>query len=439
MPAAGLALQAVIAGEHGEQEQSEDYFLRAIEAVDPDFDILCLSGDLARHFGFLEIAAKAFDRAIEIAPHASHALLRRGQTFSEAGDVSAAIDDLLRATLLQPDLCAAHVALGDEYRSANMTDAACKCYHTALEIDPQNTSAHSGLDHTLALVLPQWHSAMLNDTNRNDAFEAAIKAAVTASSTVLDIGTGTGLLAMMASRAGAAKVTGCESVGVLAQTATKNVNQNEFQDRVSIIHKRSQDLQPSEDMEQLADVLIAEIVVTRLLGENIIAATSDARRRLCKADVTIIPGDAAVYAVPIESEEIARERSVDIANGFDISLFNNLRPNMYLQTDLSKYHWQILCDPTRVFEFDFSQDIPTAEDQSFRLTPHSDGIAHGIAFWFDLRLSPEVTLSTSPGAPRTHWQQAVYILPEPMEIKQNEPVRLFASHDQRKITLSLKS
>jgi tetratricopeptide (TPR) repeat protein len=243
MPAAGLALQAVIAGEHGEQEQSEDYFLRAIEAVDPDFDILCLSGDLARHFGFLEIAAKAFDRAIEIAPHASHALLRRGQTFSEAGDVSAAIDDLLRATLLQPDLCAAHVALGDEYRSANMTDAACKCYHTALEIDPQNTSAHSGLDHTLALVLPQWHSAMLNDTNRNDAFEAAIKAAVTASSTVLDIGTGTGLLAMMASRAGAAKVTGCESVGVLAQTATKNVNQNEFQDRVSIIHKRSQDLQ----------------------------------------------------------------------------------------------------------------------------------------------------------------------------------------------------
>jgi type III protein arginine methyltransferase len=439
MPAVGLTLRAVVARKRGDLNRAKDYLTAAVEAVDPEFDILCLIGDLARHFGLLEIAIKAFDRAIEIAPHASHTLLRRGQTFSEAGDVSAAIDDLLRATLLQPNLCAAHVALGDEYRSANMTDAACKCYHAALEIDPQNTSARSGLDHTLALVLPQWHSAMLNDTNRNDAFEEAIKAAVTASSTVLDIGTGTGLLAMMASRAGAAKVTGCESVGVLAQTASEIVEQNDFQDRVSIIHKRSQDLKLSEDIGQLTDVLIAEIVDAGLLGENIITATSDARRRLCTTDVKIIPGGASVYAVPIESEEIVHERSVDTANGFNISLFNTLRPNMYLQTDLSKYQWQMLCDPIRVFEFDFSQDTPTTAEENFRLTPHRDGIAHGIAFWFNLHLGPGVTLSTSPGAPPTHWHQAVYTLPEPMEIKQNEPVRLFASHDQSKITLTLGS
>ena len=165
------------------------------------------------------------------------------------------------------------------------------------------------------------------------------------------------------------------------------------------------------------------------------SATSDARRLLCKADVTIINGGAAVYADSIESEEITREHSVDAANGFDISLFNNLRPNMYLQTDLSKFQWQMLCDPTRVFEFDFSQDIPTAAKESFRLTPHSDGIAHGMAFLFDPRLSPEVTLSTSPGAQRTHWHQAAYILPEPMEIKQNESVRPFASQDHSKISL----
>ena len=98
----------------------------------------------------------------------------------------------------------------------------------------------------------------------------------------------------------------------------------------------------------------------------------------------------------------------------------------------------MLCDPTRVFEFDFSQDIPTAAKESFRLTPHSDGIAHGMAFLFDPRLSPEVTLSTSPGAQRTHWHQAAYILPEPMEIKQNESVRPFASQDHSKISLLLK-
>ena len=59
----------------------------------------------------------------------------------------------------------------------------------------------------------------------------------------------------------------------------------------------------------------------------------------------------------------------------------------------------MLCDPIRGFEFDFSQDTPTTAEENFRLTPHRDGIAHGIAFWFNLHLGPGVTLSTSPLAP----------------------------------------
>ena len=166
-------------------------------------------------------------------------------------DVSAAVDDLLQATLLQPNLIAAHISLGDEYRSANMTDAAYKCYSDALNIDPKNAEAQSGLDLTLALVLPQWHSAMLNDVNRNEAFEKAIKNAVTPGCSLLDIGTGTGLLAMIASRAGAEKVIGCESVGFLAEAAKKIVQQNGLENNISILHKRSQDLTINKDIEQV--------------------------------------------------------------------------------------------------------------------------------------------------------------------------------------------
>ena len=215
----------MIAGERGDLDHSKDYFFRTVEALAPNFDILCLTGDLARHFGFLEITVKAFDRAMEIVPHVSHALLRRGQTFSEAGDCSRRASKGYPAAtepVCRPRRTRRRISV------ANMTDAACNCYHTALDIEPQNTSARSGLDQTLAHVLPQWHNAMLNDTNRNDAFAEAIKAAVTASSIILDIGTGTGLLAMMTSRAETAKVTGCESVGILAQTASEIVKQNGF-------------------------------------------------------------------------------------------------------------------------------------------------------------------------------------------------------------------
>ena len=437
MPAAGSTLLGVIAGLRKNPQCCETYFLKVIEDTNSEFNLICLAGDFARFFGLMKIAIKAYDCAISISPHSGHAFLQRGRTCSEAGDVSAAIDDLHRAIMLQPNLISAHISLGDEYRSANMTDAAYKCYRAALNIDPQNFKAQAGLDLTLALALPPWHSAMLNDEIRNQAFEKAIKSAVKPGCSVLDIGTGTGLLAMVASRAGAKRVIGCESVGFLAEAAREIVRQNNLEDDISILHKWSKDLTMCKDIMEPVDILVAEIVDTGLLGENIIETISDAKQRLCKPGATIIPYGASVYAAPIESQEITLERRVSMANGFDISLLNSLRPNIYIQTDLSKYDWRMLTEPVQIFDLDFTSEQPLLEQESFCLTPHSDGTAHCIAFWFDLHLIPGITLSTAPEKPATHWKQAVYTFSDPVEVKQNEPIRINASRNQSKITLSL--
>jgi hypothetical protein len=427
----------VIAGLRKNFKDCETCFQKVIEDTNSEFNLVCLIGDFSRYFGLMGIAIKAYECAISKAPYSGHVFLQRGQTYSEAGDVSAAIDDLHRATILQPNLISAHISLGDEYRSANMTDAAYKCYRAALKIDPKNIKAQSGLDLTLAMALPPWHSAMLNDEIRNQAFEKAIKSAVKPGCSLLDIGTGTGFLAMVASRAGAKRVVGCESVGFLAETARKILQQNGLEGDISILHKRSQDLTIDKDILEPIDILVAEILDTGLLGENVIAAISDARHRLCKPGATIIPCGATVYAAPIESKEIALERRVNIASGFNISLLNSLRANMYMQTDLSRYRWRMLTKPVQIFDLDFTRDQPVMEEKSFCLTPHSDGMAHCIAFWFDLHLSTKVTLSTAPEKPTTHWKQAVYTFSDPVEIKQNKPIRLIASRNQSKITLSL--
>lgn len=438
IPPLGLVLLSVLDGQQNDPINCSRNLLRAVENTDIDIATLCLIGDLCRHFGFLKIGLSACNRAIEIERHSSQSYLCRGLIYSETGDVSAAIDDLFQATQLQPISIAAHIALGNEYRSANMTDAACKCFSTALNIDPGNTKAQSGLDLTLAIILPPWHSTMLNDIIRNEAFEKAIKATVTPSSSVLDVGTGTGLLAMIASRAGAERVIACESVGVLADIAKTITHNNGFSDQIAILHKRSQDLDIVEDIGKPVDILIAEIVDTGLLGENILTTIRDARRRVCKNGATIIPCGASVYACPIESKELALECSVNKICDFDLSPFNSLQPNTYRQTNLSNYEWEMLSDPIQVFDFDFTKDQTAPAEKFFNLDPKSDGTAHGIAFWFDLYLSPEVSLSTSPEAPTTHWHQAVYILSNPLELKQDETVRLIASHDQNKIMLKLE-
>ena len=54
---------------------------------------------------------------------------------------------------------------------------------------------------------------MLNDVDRNRSYEAGIEAAIREGGgrTVLDLGAGTGLLSLMAARAGAERVYACEA------------------------------------------------------------------------------------------------------------------------------------------------------------------------------------------------------------------------------------
>lgn len=68
------------------------------------------------------------------------------------------------------------------------------------------------LENMKALVADQWHYRMLNDLERNEAYDRALRRALQLlpGAVVLDIGGGTGLLSMFAARAGAAHVYCCE-------------------------------------------------------------------------------------------------------------------------------------------------------------------------------------------------------------------------------------
>lgn len=47
---------------------------------------------------------------------------------------------------------------------------------------------------------------------------------------------------------------------------------------------------------------------------------------------------------------------------------------------------------------------------------------HGVAGWFTLTLTDEIEISTAPDAPQTHWKQAVFPFPDPIEVTEGDIV-----------------
>ncbi|MBT6273043.1 MAG: hypothetical protein HOI95_02800, partial [Chromatiales bacterium] len=59
------------------------------------------------------------------------------------------------------------------------------------------------------------HLAMIRDKVRMKAFHQALKASIRPGDTVVDIGTGTGVLAILAARCGAGKVVGFDRSDII--------------------------------------------------------------------------------------------------------------------------------------------------------------------------------------------------------------------------------
>ena len=86
---------------------------------------------------------------------------------------------------------------------------------------------------------PSWHFSMLNDQQRNRAIERAIADLRLAGKTVVEIGTGTGLIALLFARCGAKRVITCEMNRNMSTIARQIIGATPFNSRITVIDKSS--------------------------------------------------------------------------------------------------------------------------------------------------------------------------------------------------------
>jgi type III protein arginine methyltransferase len=266
---------------------------------------------------------------------------------------------------------------------------------------PDDPEIRSIIRPIVANSVPRWHFNIVKDEQRNAAFEAAMQRAVTSQTSVLDIGTGTGLLAMIAAKCGARQVVSCELNPVVAQTAREILSANGLAEKVSVVSKHSMHLDPEADMDGLADLIVAEIISNDFVGEGVLPALNDAARRLMKPGGQMIPQGGSIMIALAHWDRLGDTALGDVC-GFDMTPFNALRPAKYrVQVDDPKL--ALRSDAGKLFTFDFCSSRKAAATSQVALT--ADGkLINGIAQWICLDMDETGTLENRPeNGARSSW------------------------------------
>jgi type II protein arginine methyltransferase len=287
----------------------------------------------------------------------------------------------------------------------------------ALAAVSSNVSAPSPDIHNIAAsTIPRWHFAMLNDHERNDAFAEAMARQVRPGSHVLDIGSGAGLLAMMAADAGAGRVTTCEANPVLAEIARRVVAEHGMSDVITVVNKWSTDLVVGEDIPRRADLIVSEIVDCGLIGEGMFPTMRHARTELLADGGQLVPETARIYGALVEGEVVASLNRVTTAGGYDVRLLNTVATQGHFPVRLSTWPHRVLSESTLVSEFDIRTDPLVDGQRTISFPVLSDGLSHGAVVWFEIDLDEKVTLRNPPDNVGSHWMQALLLFGRPVPV-----------------------
>ena len=244
------------------------------------------------------------------------------------------------------------------------------------------------------------------------------------------------MLALMAARAGAKKVTTCEKDPVAARIAHEICEQNGYGNKIEVIPKRSQDLIPGVDLERPADLLLCDIFADTLLGFDPLPALADARNRLLAPGATVVPAAGVIRLALGRWKACAIACRTTCAAGFDISGFADLlRPSVTIaigNPDVS------LCSPpVDAFRFDFG--LPSHPDEGraeLILEADRDGLVDGIVQWIRLELDSETALEARPEPGATFFSSPrFWPLPESVEVRRRDAIGIVAEYVRERLSI----
>jgi hypothetical protein len=235
------------------------------------------------------------------------------------------------------------------------------------------------------------HRLYLRDRHRVSAYERALQEVVQPGSVVCDLASGTGILGLLAHRAGAARVYAIEETGI-AGLARDIARANGVSDAIIGVRGHSR----AVTLPEPVDVIVCDQIGGFGLESDILDLLRDARPRLLREGGTVVPRGLDLMIAPVEHARLHRRLRFwkDRPAGFDFTPAAEVAANTGYPFRLRPEH--LLAPPIVAATIDLTKDVEVPLRVGGRLETSRAGIVHGIAGWFVARMSPGVTMTNSP-------------------------------------------
>lgn len=249
---------------------------------------------------------------------------------------------------------------------------------------------------------------MVNDLPRAHRYFEAMQAKIRPGDTVLEVGTGAGLLSCLAARLGAGHVYTVEQSPVLHRIACEVIAANGLSDKVTLINAHSRDLQRLGIIRHPVDVFVTETIGTQGLDEGIVTIYDDIKGLLAPA-ARIIPETVRFKHCLVNMSGIREQvEMLQPILGVDLSPLNSevKSNNMYWMHPIEP--WRELSTTAETPECNLLDFAPSESDQEVEII--CDNMCDGMLNWAEFRLADGVRIETRYRYEGASWANSVHFM-----------------------------
>ena len=270
----------------------------------------------------------------------------------------------------------------------------------------------------MSLIVDE-HREYLADHARVDAFRNALRSIVRPGDVGLDLASGTGILGLLALRAGAARVYAIES-GDIATVAAALARENGCADRITIVNEHSS----RATLPERVDFVVTDSAGRFGFEAGLFELMRDARRRFLKPGGRIIPRAVSLWVAPVESS--GARADVDFWSDDHHGLSFRAAHDVATATGYPRAFGpaELLADGSRLTGASLIEDVTTLQG-SVDAQIDRDGVMHGVGGWFSAELADGVELTNAPGHPsRINRRNVFFPLREPVTVRRGDDVSI---------------